>query len=129
MRLNLSLCLLVCITLKRASVLVEAFAPQSSAARAYHSNTISLMSTNPDDVPVSSDTQADGATSASQTKNQELEGIKEEIAKLEQSLKAKRRELASIEGLAEQYSKAGYSRKVAELDGFRKTRLVCLPIK
>jgi len=57
-----------------------------------------------------------------ENKNSELDDIKKEIAQLEQTIKNKKRELASIEGLAEQYSKAGYARKVAEMDGFRKNR-------
>jgi len=52
----------------------------------------------------------------------ELKAIKDEIAELETSLKQKNRDLNSIESMVDKFSKAGYARKVAELDQLRKNR-------
>eukprot|EP00977_Amphora_coffeiformis_P019629 scaffold7349_cov173-Amphora_coffeaeformis.AAC.110 len=52
----------------------------------------------------------------------ELLAIKEEIAKLESTLKEKRRELAYTSDKAEEYSKSGYARKVAEMENMRRAR-------
>ena len=52
----------------------------------------------------------------------EVVAIKESIADLEAKIKAKRNDLASLIDLVETYSKAGYARKVAEMDQIRKMR-------
>ena len=61
----------------------------------------------------------------------EIVAIKEEIAQLESTLKEKRRELAYVSDKAEEYSKGGYARKVAEMENMRRARSVsaqsCLP--
>ena len=54
----------------------------------------------------------------------ELVAIKEEIAKLESTLKDKRRELAYTSDKAEEYSKSGYARRVAEMENMRRARAV-----
>jgi len=54
----------------------------------------------------------------------EVVAIKEEIAKLESTLKEKRRELAYTSDKAEEYSKSGYARKVAEMENMRRARSV-----
>ena len=54
----------------------------------------------------------------------ELVAIKEEIAQLESTLKEKRRELAYTSDKAEEYSKNGYARKVAEMENMRRARSV-----
>ena len=52
----------------------------------------------------------------------ELEAIKKEITDLEFKLKNKNRELDSIEKMGEQYTQGGYGRKVAEMEGNKKSR-------
>lgn len=52
----------------------------------------------------------------------ELKAMKDEIAELESALKQKNRDLNSIESMVDKFSKAGYARKVAELDQLRKNR-------
>ena len=54
----------------------------------------------------------------------EVVAIKEEIAKLESTLKEKRRELAYVSDKAEEFSKSGYARKVAEMENMRRARSV-----
>lgn len=56
----------------------------------------------------------------------EVVAIKEEIAKLESTLKEKRRELAYVSDKAEDFSKSGYARKVAEMENMRRARSVSL---
>lgn len=67
-------------------------------------------------VPESSDATATAAA------DEEIEAIKKEIANLESQLKAKNRELDGIEKMAEQYTKGGYARKVAEMEQIKKTK-------
>ncbi len=50
----------------------------------------------------------------------EITAMKNEIAQLESSLKQKNRDLNNLERLAEDYTKAGYARKVAEMESFRR---------
>eukprot|EP00563_Minutocellus_polymorphus_P004453 CAMPEP_0181043770 /NCGR_PEP_ID=MMETSP1070-20121207/12894_1 /TAXON_ID=265543 /ORGANISM="Minutocellus polymorphus, Strain NH13" /LENGTH=279 /DNA_ID=CAMNT_0023122139 /DNA_START=25 /DNA_END=864 /DNA_ORIENTATION=- len=52
----------------------------------------------------------------------EVTAIKEEIAALEAKIKSRRNDLASIIDSVETYSKAGYARKVAEMDQISKMR-------
>lgn len=52
----------------------------------------------------------------------EVTAIKEEIAALEAKIKSRRNDLASIIDSVEKYSKAGYARKVAEMDQIGKMR-------
>ena len=54
----------------------------------------------------------------------EVVAIKEEIAKLESTLKEKRRELAYVSDKADEYTKSGYARKVAEMENMRRARSV-----
>jgi hypothetical protein len=51
--------------------------------------------------------------------------VKEEIAKLEQDAKNARRQLANINDEADDFSKTGYARKVAEMENMRRARSVC----
>jgi len=52
----------------------------------------------------------------------EVKSLKDEIAKLESTLKQKNRDLNQLQNLAEDYSKNGYARKVAEVEQFRRLR-------
>ena len=54
----------------------------------------------------------------------EIVAIKEEIAKLESTLKEKRRELDYAVDKADEYTKSGYARKVAEMENMRRARSV-----
>lgn len=52
----------------------------------------------------------------------EITAIKTEITQLETQLKQKNRELNNIENMAEEYTKGGYARKVAEMETYRNSR-------
>jgi molecular chaperone GrpE (heat shock protein) len=52
----------------------------------------------------------------------EITAIKKEIADLESSLKQKNRDLNNLERMAEEYTKGGYARKVAEMESFRRSK-------
>lgn len=52
----------------------------------------------------------------------ELTALKSEIAQLESQLKQKNRDLNSLERMADEYTKAGYARKVAEMESFRRSK-------
>jgi len=54
----------------------------------------------------------------------EVKAIKEEIAELEKTLKEKKSQIQYLQDSAERYSKAGYARKVAEMENMRRTRSV-----
>ena len=54
----------------------------------------------------------------------ELTALKEEIAKQEATLKEKRRELAYTSDQADDFSQAGYARKVAEMENMRRAKSV-----
>ncbi len=56
--------------------------------------------------------------------NAEVTAIKEEIAKLEEQLKQKHREIITVKDMAEEFSKVGYARKVAEMENMRRFRSV-----
>mmetsp|Transcript_2037 Transcript_2037/g.3695 ORF Transcript_2037/g.3695 Transcript_2037/m.3695 type:complete len:305 (-) Transcript_2037:142-1056(-) len=66
---------------------------------------------------------SEAAETAAATDEDETKAIKKEIELLESQLKAKNRELDSIEKMAEQYTKAGYARKVAEMEQIKKTKV------
>jgi Molecular chaperone GrpE (heat shock protein) len=67
-------------------------------------------------------TEATEASVEETAVDEEMEAIKKEIANLESQLKAKNRELDGIEKMAEQYTKGGYARKVAEMEQIKKTK-------
>jgi cell division protein FtsL len=54
----------------------------------------------------------------------EILALKEEIAELESTLKNKKSTLAYTQEQVEEYSKAGYARKVAEMENMRRARSV-----
>jgi molecular chaperone GrpE (heat shock protein) len=54
----------------------------------------------------------------------ELTTLKKEIASLEATLKSKRNTVQYTKDTAEDYSKAGYARKVAEMENMRRVRSV-----
>ena len=54
----------------------------------------------------------------------EVIAMKEEITKMEQDIKSARRQLADINDQAEEYTKTGYARKVAEMENMRRARSV-----
>jgi hypothetical protein len=55
----------------------------------------------------------------------EIVTIKEEISKLEMDIKNARRQLADLNDRADDYTKTGYARKVAEMENMRRARSVC----
>ena len=54
----------------------------------------------------------------------EVKALKDEIAELESTLKQKNRDLNQSERMADEYTQAGYARKVAEMEELRKRRKV-----
>jgi hypothetical protein len=66
----------------------------------------------------------DGQLVNAHAENAEVTAIKEEIAKLEEQVKEKHRQLLTVKDLAEEYSKVGYARKVAEMENMRRFRSV-----
>jgi len=52
----------------------------------------------------------------------EVKALKEEISQLESDLKQKNRDLSKLEDLSDNYTEGGYARKVAEMEGYRRTR-------
>jgi hypothetical protein len=54
----------------------------------------------------------------------ELAALKEEIKELESTLKSKRTNLSYTQESAEEYTKSGYARKVAEMENMRRLRSV-----
>jgi len=54
----------------------------------------------------------------------ELKALKEEIASMEATLKEKRRQVASYSDRADDFTKTGYARKVAEMEMMRRARSV-----
>lgn len=61
---------------------------------------------------------------AAKTEDPAVVALKEEIAALESSLKSKRSTLMYTKDQLEEYSKAGYARKVAEMENMRRIRSV-----
>jgi molecular chaperone GrpE (heat shock protein) len=61
-----------------------------------------------------------------QPEDPELVALKEEIAKLEAEVKGKRRQVEYTSDQADEYSQAGYARKVAEMENMRRARSVSL---
>ncbi|GAX26993.1 hypothetical protein FisN_9Lh301 [Fistulifera solaris] len=57
-----------------------------------------------------------------QPEDPELVALKEEIAKLEAEVKEKRRQVEYTSEQADEYSQAGYARKVAEMENMRRAR-------
>lgn len=56
----------------------------------------------------------------------ELVALKQEIANLESALKAKKRELFSARDKADEFTKEGYARQVAEMENMRRARSVSI---
>ena len=54
----------------------------------------------------------------------EVTALKKDIAELETALKGKKSTLAYTKEQAEEFSKAGYARKVAEMENMRRRRSV-----
>lgn len=82
-----------------------------------------------DEAAAQESTQKDDVETAEQEEEEEQEdpelvALKEEIAQLESSLKEKRRQVANTNDRAEDFSKAGYARKVAEMENMRRARSV-----
>ena len=68
--------------------------------------------------------EADDSVEMKGEEDPELRTLKEEIAELESTLKSKRTTLAYTNDAVEEYSKAGYARKVAEMENMRRIRSV-----
>jgi hypothetical protein len=58
-----------------------------------------------------------------------ITSLKEEIAKLELDVRSSRRQLANINDEAEEFTKTGYARKVAEMENMRRARSVSTLIR
>lgn len=56
--------------------------------------------------------------------NQEVTELKAKIAELEKTLKAKRSELQYVRDSADDYSKTGYARQVAQMENMKRVRSV-----
>lgn len=61
-----------------------------------------------------------------QEEDPEMVALKKEIAKIETELKEKRRQIEYTADQADEYSQAGYARKVAEMENMRRARSVSL---
>ena len=70
------------------------------------------------------DTEAPTGGTSSPAESAELRGLKIEIAELEKTLQRKRLEVEYISDQADDYSKTGYARKVAEMENMRRMRSV-----
>jgi len=62
--------------------------------------------------------------SKEEEEDSEIKAIKDEIAELESSLKSQRTTLAYTKDSADEYTKSGYGRKVAEMENMRRIRSV-----
>ena len=127
---------------------VDAFAPPLATTRTTSSisNVVSSLSPRTVDIPVSrlfmaegDDEAGDDAAEASAEdgdegeddeeekepeEDPEVTAIKKEIAELETTLKSKKSTLSYTLDQAEEYTKAGYARKVAEMENMRRIRSV-----
>lgn len=61
-----------------------------------------------------------------QEENPELTALKQEIEQLETTLKEKRRQVRYVQDQVEEYTQAGYARKVAEMENMRRARSVSI---
>jgi len=52
----------------------------------------------------------------------EVKELKDQIAQMESTLKQKNRDLSNLEDLADNNSEIGYARKVAEMEGYRRSK-------
>lgn len=52
----------------------------------------------------------------------EVKALKDEISQMESTLKQKNRDLTKLQNLADDYSEGGYARKVAEMEGYRRSK-------
>ena len=84
-----------------------------------------------DDGVVTEVTDSESGNAAVEEKEEdpEIKALKEETAELEATLKDKRRALSLLQDVADDYTKAGYARKVAEMENMRRTRRVRLSIQ
>mmetsp|Transcript_21392 Transcript_21392/g.27657 ORF Transcript_21392/g.27657 Transcript_21392/m.27657 type:complete len:266 (+) Transcript_21392:131-928(+) len=62
------------------------------------------------------------ASEGEEEEDAELKALKEEIANLEQDLRTKRRTWMGTQDKAEEYTKTGYARRVAEMENMRRGR-------
>jgi hypothetical protein len=67
---------------------------------------------------------AEEDTSEEEKEDPDVKTLKDEIAELEKTLKAKKSQIQYLKDSNETYSKAGYARKVAEMENMRRTRSV-----
>ena len=101
-------------------------------AAASRQSTLLCMSSENNEENVDTEARTEGEADApvedevveEEQEDPEVVAIKEEIAQLESTLKDKRRELAYVSDKAEEYSKSGYARKVAEMENMRRARSV-----
>lgn len=68
------------------------------------------------------ETESEGEEVEEPEEDPEVTALKSEITQLESQLKQKNRDLNSLERMAEEYTKGGYARKVAEMESFRRSK-------
>jgi len=79
----------------------------------------------PNDMEGAASNEADAAEKvAVEEEDPELVALKQQIADLESAVKAKRRQAASARDMADEFTKDGYARKVAEMENMRRARSV-----
>ena len=79
-----------------------------------------------DDGAVTEITAASEPEASPKVEDPAIVALKEEIAKLELEVKSARRQLANINDEADEFTKTGYARKVAEMENMRRARSVRL---
>ena len=77
-----------------------------------------------EEAPAEEPTEASEAEPEAPPEDPEVTALKEEIANLESELKSKKANLSYQLDQAEEYSKAGYARTVAEMENMRRARSV-----
>lgn len=127
----------MCAALNPTAAFVVVRPPSSSLSMTSSSSSfVTFMSEDDHGEPVNTDDQldesyaVDGAEEESLEQEEQVEedpetiALKEEIAKLEAELKEKRRQVEYTADQADEYSQAGYARKVAEMENMRRARSV-----
>ena len=114
---------------RHPSLMDARFALFSSASEDPYDEQQQQQPPNPEQPPPPSDQAPENAAPAAEEssappEDPEVVRIKEEIANLESALKSKRLAVADMSDRADEMSKAGYARKVAEMENMRRARSV-----
>jgi hypothetical protein len=75
-----------------------------------------------------SSTITDEEAEANEKEDAELVAMKEQIASLEGRIKETRRQAMLVADQADEFTKGGYARKVAEMENMRRNRSVCMKL-